>query len=186
NKTHRARVFSQLNLKGMLSLTVTLGTHGNPQLAKRIVNIKERAPGSECIPCARPILLVRVVAKSKRAALGGCPSIVKKVSRIAFHKLVFLISIPRPPTSMDPHHSALPSDLAFWSYAPPQTEDLTIGSDIAGHAQPVSQSDLSYSFTVNTISSEDTTGCSRLALTGSQLELCRYAPKPGPGWRHSC
>ncbi|KAH9953416.1 hypothetical protein BC827DRAFT_1248691 [Russula dissimulans] len=47
---------------------------------------------------------------------------------------------------MDPRHSALPSDPAFWSYAPPQTEDSTTWFDIAGHAQPAPQLDQGCSF----------------------------------------
>ncbi|KAH9953407.1 hypothetical protein BC827DRAFT_1248625 [Russula dissimulans] len=48
---------------------------------------------------------------------------------------------------MDPHHSAHPSDLTFWSYGPPQTEDSIIWSDIAGNAQPAPQFEQGGSFT---------------------------------------
>jgi len=50
-------------------------------------------------------------------------------------------------------------------------------------ATVVPQFDLGCSFTVNAISSGDTTGYSRFTLTGHRLELCRSA-KPaqeGPG-----
>ncbi|KAH9957239.1 hypothetical protein BC827DRAFT_1227114, partial [Russula dissimulans] len=77
------------------------GTRGNPQpVAKRIVNSNERGSGLVDSMCATdPAGNGKIDAKSKRTTLGERPSIVKRVSRIAFHKLVFLISVPRVPVT---------------------------------------------------------------------------------------
>ncbi|KAH9963639.1 hypothetical protein BC827DRAFT_1193311, partial [Russula dissimulans] len=162
------RVFSQLNLRRLLSSKQTLehaAIHSRWPNALS-TSMREGLGLVDSMCATNPAGNGKIDAKSKRTTLGECPSIVKRVSRIAFHKLVFLISVPRVPVT--------------------HTEDLTTWSDIVGHAQPATQFDQSYSFTVNMIPSRDTTSFSRLALTGYRLEPCQYVPKPGPGWCRSC